>query len=149
MHGTRLRQALLSGVVWQLGLLCFLIIVGLYGQGLWLPQIIKGSSQLNDFAVGLRAPTWSDSSRTRPVDTPARCSPSESSCSRARPSRSRYAAPQARSADAAKRGGRRAFVACSYANASLIKVASVHGRPTNESPTGSPRTCPIGSVTCG
>src|SRR2546426_5739207 len=87
MHGTRLRQALLSGVVWQLGLLYFLIIAGLYGQGLWLPQIIKGSSQLTDFAVGLRAPIWSDSSRTRPVDTPARC-----------------AAPQARSADAAKRG---------------------------------------------
>jgi len=53
MHGTRLRQALLSGVVWQLGLLYFLIIAGLYGQGLWLPQIIKGSSQLTDFAVGL------------------------------------------------------------------------------------------------
>src|SRR3989441_730255 len=52
MHGTRLRQALLSGVVWQLGLLYFLIIAGLYGQGLWLPQIIKGSSQLTDFAAG-------------------------------------------------------------------------------------------------
>jgi len=40
-HGTSLRHALLDGVVWQLGLLYFLIIVGLYGQGLWLPQIIR------------------------------------------------------------------------------------------------------------
>jgi len=41
-HGTSLRHALLDGVVWRLGLLYFLIIAGLYGQGLWLPQIIKG-----------------------------------------------------------------------------------------------------------
>jgi len=52
-HGTSLRHALLDGVVWRLGLLYFLIIVGLYGQGLWLPQIIKGSSQLSDLTVGL------------------------------------------------------------------------------------------------
>ena len=50
---TSLRQALLDGVVWRLGLLYFLIIAGLYGQGLWLPQIIKGSSQLSDVRVGL------------------------------------------------------------------------------------------------
>ena len=48
-----LRQGLLDGVVWQLGLLYFLIIAGLYGQGLWLPQIIKGSSQLSDLTVGM------------------------------------------------------------------------------------------------
>src|SRR5207247_7458630 len=53
MHGTSLRQAVLDGVVWRLGLLYFLIIAGLYGQGLWLPQIIKGSSQLCDLTVGL------------------------------------------------------------------------------------------------
>jgi nitrate/nitrite transporter NarK len=52
-HGLSLRQALLDGVVWRLGLLYFLIVVGLYGQGLWLPQIIRGSSQLSDLAVGL------------------------------------------------------------------------------------------------
>jgi len=52
-HGTSLRHALLDGVVWRLGLLYFLIIAGLYGQGLWLPQIIKGSSQLSDLTVGL------------------------------------------------------------------------------------------------
>lgn len=50
---TSLRQALLDGVVWLLGLLYFLIIAGLYGQGLWLPQIIKGSSHLSDWSVGL------------------------------------------------------------------------------------------------
>ncbi len=86
---------------------------------------------------------------------PARCSPSPSSCSRARPSRSPCVAlppcepphPPDRSAEGAKRGGRRALLACSYANAYLISAASVHGRPTNESPTGSPRTCPMGTVT--
>src|SRR2546426_3886303 len=57
--------------------------------------------------------------------------------------------PPDRSAEGAKRGGRRALVACSYANAYLISAASVHGRPTNESPTGSPRTCPMGTVTWG
>src|SRR6267378_5097943 len=56
-------------------------------------------------------------------------------------------APQPSGAVGKTRGGRRAFVACSYANASLISTASVHGRPTNESPTGNPRTCPIGTVT--
>src|SRR2546427_5382648 len=74
-----------------------------------------------------------------------------------RPSRSPCAAlppcepphPPDRSAEGAKRGGRRALVACSYANAYLISAASVHGRPTNESPTGSPRTCPMGTVTWG
>jgi ACS family tartrate transporter-like MFS transporter len=52
-HGLSLRQALLDSVVWRLGLLYFLIVVGLYGQGLWLPPIIRGSSQLSDLAVGL------------------------------------------------------------------------------------------------
>jgi MFS transporter, ACS family, tartrate transporter len=47
-----LRETLLNGVVWRLGLLYFLIVVGLYGQGLWLPQLIKGSSRLSDVAVG-------------------------------------------------------------------------------------------------
>lgn len=50
-----LRLALLDGVVWRLGVLYFLIVVGLYGQGLWLPQLIKGSSQLGDLTVGLLA----------------------------------------------------------------------------------------------
>ncbi len=50
-----LRLALLDGVVWRLGVLYFLIVVGLYGQGLWLPQLIKGSSHLGDLTVGLLA----------------------------------------------------------------------------------------------
>jgi ACS family tartrate transporter-like MFS transporter len=54
-HGLSLRQALLDGVVWRLGLLYFLIVVGLYGQGLWLPQLIKGSSALSDFRIGVLA----------------------------------------------------------------------------------------------
>lgn len=52
-HGLSLRQALLDGVVWRLGLLYFLIVVGLYGQGLWLPQLIRGSSHVSDWVVGL------------------------------------------------------------------------------------------------
>ena len=47
-----LRGTFVNGVVWRLGLLYFLILVGLYGQGLWLPQLIKGSSRLSDLAVG-------------------------------------------------------------------------------------------------
>lgn len=52
-HGLTLRQALLDGVVWRLGILYFLIVIGLYGEGLWLPQFIKGTSRLGDFAVGV------------------------------------------------------------------------------------------------
>ncbi len=48
-----LRGTFVNGVVWRLGLLYFLILVGLYGQGLWLPQLIKGSSRLSDLAVGV------------------------------------------------------------------------------------------------
>ena len=47
-----LREALRASVVWRLGLLYFLIVFGLYGEGLWLPQVIKGSSSLSDLAVG-------------------------------------------------------------------------------------------------
>ena len=43
------------------------------------------------------------------------------------------------SADGAKLGGRRCFVACSYAYAILISVGSLHARPMNDSPSGSPR----------
>ncbi len=50
---TSLRETFVNGVVWLLGLLYFLILVGLYGQGLWLPQLIKGSSRLSDLAVGV------------------------------------------------------------------------------------------------
>jgi hypothetical protein len=46
-------------------------------------------------------------------------------------------------------GFRRAGAACSNAYASLRSVASLHALPTNEMPTGSPRTRPIGTVMCG
>lgn len=45
--------ALRAPVVWRLGLLYFLIVFGLYGQSLWLPQVIKGSSGISDLTVGL------------------------------------------------------------------------------------------------
>src|SRR4051812_3370590 len=50
---------------------------------------------------------------------------------------------------AANVGGRRAGDACSNAYASLSSVASLHAVPTNDKPTGNPRTIPIGTVMCG
>ena len=46
-------------------------------------------------------------------------------------------------------GAFRCFVACSKANASLIRVGSLHARPKNDNPAGSPNTEPIGTVICG
>src|SRR5262249_20703504 len=46
-------------------------------------------------------------------------------------------------------GGRRCFVALSYAAASRMSVASLQARPKNEIPTGNPRTYPAGTVMCG
>lgn len=53
--GTRpeLGRILRDGKIWQLAVLWFLLIVILYGQLLWLPQIIKGASGLSDLAVGV------------------------------------------------------------------------------------------------
>ena len=48
-----LRQALSSPGVWLLALVYFLIINGLYGMSLWLPQILKSASGLGDLEVGL------------------------------------------------------------------------------------------------
>lgn len=53
-HGLSVRQALLNGTVWQLGLLILLCnAFGVYGLGLWLPQIVREFSGLNDFTVGV------------------------------------------------------------------------------------------------
>jgi ACS family tartrate transporter-like MFS transporter len=52
-HGTSLRRALRNPAVWLLATLYFLIVVGLYGTNLWLPQLLKGASGLSDFGVGL------------------------------------------------------------------------------------------------
>src|SRR5262245_55023759 len=46
-------------------------------------------------------------------------------------------------------GGRRCFVACSKAYASLISSASLHARPMNERPTGWPNAYPAGTVIDG
>lgn len=238
-----LRLALLDGVVWRLGVLYFLIVVGLYGQGLWLPQLIKGSSQLGDLTVGLLAAApalaaavamvaiaaHSDRTgerhahvavplvagaigfaatalaldsplvatgrsvarrhrvhgRPRAVLGPPHVVPERSGrgrrhrphqltrqhrglrralprgCRKGRDRRLRRRAARVCGSDARRgvaralararaahdssavarrRGGRRTVVVCSYAYASLISVPSLHGRPTNDSPTGSPRT---------
>src|SRR5581483_9326965 len=50
-----LGRALASPLVWRLGALYFLIVAGLYGQGLWLPQLIKGRAALSDLGVGFLA----------------------------------------------------------------------------------------------
>jgi ACS family tartrate transporter-like MFS transporter len=50
-----LGRALASPLVWRLGILYFLIVAGLYGQGLWLPQLIKGRAAVSDLGVGFLA----------------------------------------------------------------------------------------------
>jgi ACS family tartrate transporter-like MFS transporter len=52
-HGASLRQALTNPRVWSLGAVYFLVISGLYSFSLWLPQLVKASGGLSDFAVGL------------------------------------------------------------------------------------------------
>jgi ACS family tartrate transporter-like MFS transporter len=52
-HGASLRDALGAGIVWWLALLYFLIVVALYGFGLWLPQLVRGLAGWGDFEVGL------------------------------------------------------------------------------------------------
>jgi ACS family tartrate transporter-like MFS transporter len=52
-HGFGVIRALSSGVVWQLGLLGSLCCAfGLYGLGLWLPQIVRGLSALSNLQIG-------------------------------------------------------------------------------------------------
>jgi ACS family tartrate transporter-like MFS transporter len=53
-HGLSVRQALSNAVVWQLGLLVFLSVsFGQYALSLWLPQILRGFSQLSNLQIGL------------------------------------------------------------------------------------------------
>ncbi len=47
------KQALRSGVVWQLVLVYFLIQIGFYGLNLWLPTVVKELSQRGYGTVGL------------------------------------------------------------------------------------------------
>ena len=46
-------------------------------------------------------------------------------------------------------GGRRARLACSNAKAMRSSVGSLHARPKNDMPTGSPDTKPAGTVMLG
>jgi ACS family tartrate transporter-like MFS transporter len=50
-----MTRALTDPRVWFLGLLYFGLVVGLYGFGFWLPQIIQGVGDLSNFAVGIVA----------------------------------------------------------------------------------------------
>ncbi len=52
-HGASLRRALANPRVWSLGVVYFLVISGLYAFSLWLPQLLKASGGLPNFAVGV------------------------------------------------------------------------------------------------
>jgi MFS transporter, ACS family, tartrate transporter len=53
-HGHSVGKALVSPIVWQLGLLGFLSIsLGQYALGLWLPQIIRSFAGLSNLEVGV------------------------------------------------------------------------------------------------
>jgi MFS transporter, ACS family, tartrate transporter len=51
--GHTLREALSSPRIWLLCLLYLCMVVGNYGYGFWLPQIIEGFGQLTDFQIGV------------------------------------------------------------------------------------------------
>jgi MFS transporter, ACS family, tartrate transporter len=52
-HGFSVVRALCDRVVWQLGFLLFLSAsFGTYALGLWLPQIVRGFSNLNNLQIG-------------------------------------------------------------------------------------------------
>lgn len=48
-----LGEALASGRVWLLGLVYLCMVIGMYGIGLWLPQMLRALTQVSDFALGL------------------------------------------------------------------------------------------------
>jgi ACS family tartrate transporter-like MFS transporter len=52
-HGSGLTRALRDPDVWHLALIYFLVVVGLYGFALWLPQLVKTIPGLSDFQIGL------------------------------------------------------------------------------------------------
>lgn len=54
-HQASFGRALRDPRVWFLGLIYFGMLVGTYGFGFWLPQIVKGLGQLSNFQVGLVA----------------------------------------------------------------------------------------------
>ncbi len=52
-HGATLRRALSSPIVWRLAAIYFLIVVGLYGLALWLPQLLRATGDLSDLEIGI------------------------------------------------------------------------------------------------
>ncbi len=53
-HGIRdFFHAVGSGRVWLLCMIYFSVVIGMYGVGLWMPQIIKGISGRSDLFVGM------------------------------------------------------------------------------------------------
>ena len=48
----RLRDGLLSARVWELAVVYFGLVLGLYGFGFWAPQIIKSLGNLTNGQVG-------------------------------------------------------------------------------------------------
>ena len=53
LHGVGLRQALLHPTVWKLAAIMFTCQCGSYGLSLWVPQIVKSVSGLNNLQVGM------------------------------------------------------------------------------------------------
>jgi ACS family tartrate transporter-like MFS transporter len=51
-HRVGTLGALVHGRVWSLSLLYFLLVLGLYGVSLWLPQLVASLGRMSDFAVG-------------------------------------------------------------------------------------------------
>lgn len=54
-HRASIGHALRNPRVWFLGLIYFGMLVGTYGFGFWLPQIVKGLGDLSNFQIGLVA----------------------------------------------------------------------------------------------
>ena len=52
-HSQSLKSALLNGRVWLFSAIYFGILIGLYGLGLWLPQIIQAFGALSNIQIGL------------------------------------------------------------------------------------------------
>jgi ACS family tartrate transporter-like MFS transporter len=54
-HGASLGRALVHPRVWSLGLLYFVLVLGIYGVSLWLPQMIAARVPTNELGVGILA----------------------------------------------------------------------------------------------
>jgi ACS family tartrate transporter-like MFS transporter len=52
-HGASLRRALVHPRVWSLGILYFVLVLGVYGVSLWLPQMISTRVRASELEVGI------------------------------------------------------------------------------------------------